>query len=376
MQTNFALKALPLTVALAFSPVAYAELPTLSEQDVIKGTVDIQFNTRTQLDSSGKFEKGSPKLGVKDIYKINMNVAQTTEFAGTIERQPKVKVKLVGVEAQAGALTYDINLSVLNPSNLSQKKTVGKWVGTVPTESGGNTFNIAGGKAHDSQLRMAIDTVGAAQGFTDKFDGKLIGKQEKSEGWQEKLSGFTFERVIGKKKVTIEAKQTDPVQFKNVELAKGPSAIYPHTTVNGRMDYDYETGNWYVSNVTFKYNVDGTDFTDVMTGSIKWVDTDWETTGKGHYDFNLRFNEDKNATASSEADAFGAMSDEEAFFAVDASLPALTGTIKFQDTFIPGTELPSASKTTYNIHANKLSKQQIMNFFKLWMLAVGPVNDE
>ena len=110
MQTNFALKALPLTVALAFSPVAYAELPTLSEQDVIKGSVDIQFNTRTQLDNSGKFEKGSPKLGVKDIYKINMNVAQTTEFAGTIERQPKVKVKLVGVEAQAGALTYDMSL--------------------------------------------------------------------------------------------------------------------------------------------------------------------------------------------------------------------------------------------------------------------------
>jgi hypothetical protein len=30
----------------------------------------------------------------------------------------------------------------------------------------------------------------------------------------------------------------------------------------------------------------------------------------------------------------------------------------------------------YNLNANQLSKVQIMNFFKLWMICVGPTNDE
>jgi hypothetical protein len=70
------------------------------------------------------------------------------------------------------------------------------------------------------------------------------------------------------------------------------------------------------------------------------------------------------------------MTDEEAFFAVDNSLPCLTGTINYVDTFVPGTTTPSSSKVTYNLNANKLTKQQVMNFFKLWMICVGPTNDE
>jgi hypothetical protein len=34
------------------------------------------------------------------------------------------------------------------------------------------------------------------------------------------------------------------------------------------------------------------------------------------------------------------------------------------------------SKVTYNLAANQLSKVQIMNFFKLWLVCVGPTNDE
>ena len=36
----------------------------------------------------------------------------------------------------------------------------------------------------------------------------------------------------------------------------------------------------------------------------------------------------------------------------------------------------TASKITYNLNANKLTKQQVMNFFKLWIVSVGPTNDE
>ena len=56
-------------------------------------------------------------------------------------------------------------------------------------------------------------------------------------------------------------------------------------------------------------------------------------------------------------------------------LPAhLTGTIKFTDT--PGPNGPTASQVEYDLKSNKLTQQQVMNFAKLWLVAVGPTNDE
>src|SRR5207247_2319885 len=74
--------------------------------------------------------------------------------------------------------------------------------------------------------------------------------------------------------------------------------------------------------------------------------------------------------------AFENANPEEAFFAVDEDLPSLTGRIDYVDTFISGGTTPSASKVTYHLKANKLTKQQVMNFFKLWLLCVSPTNDE
>src|SRR5262249_40859857 len=158
-----------------------------------------------------------------------------------------------------------------------------------------------------SPLRIAIDTIGKASGFTDKFNGKLMGKAEKKES----LGSYTYKRLIGDKTVEITVKKTDPMRFENVELAKGPAEVYPHTWVNGRLDYDYETGNWFTDGIRFKYTLNGKEYEDVVTGSIKWVeDPSRSTNGKGYYDFNLRFNEDKNKTAKSEAAAFDKMSEE------------------------------------------------------------------
>lgn len=373
-------KVVPLMVAglLATAPAVGQDAQTLTENDVIAGTMNIQFRSRVDLDTSGKFAPGSPRLGVKDEYKVNMRVAKTTEFSGAITRLPKVKVKVVGMEAQPAAYMYDLDLAVLNPKDLTQKKNVGKWVGTVPLDTKTNILNLGGGKAGNSELRIAVEQVGSAHAFTDSFNGTVGGKQDKEQGWEDKLVSYSFERVIGKKKVKIEAKQVEPVKFQNVELAKGPSAIYPHAFVSGSMDFDYETGNWYINNVRFRYNLDGKDLEDRLSGSIKWVeDPNRAQNGIGYYDFNVRFNEEKFASAANEADAFGSMNDEEAFFAVDNSIPAMTGRVGYVDTFIPGSEMkPSASRITYNLNANKLTKQQIMNFYKLWMLAMGPVNDE
>lgn len=361
------------SVLLPFgSPVRAQEPETITEDNIIAGTMDIDFRTRTEMDTSGSLVPGSAALGARDKYKFSLRVGKTTEFAGSIYRQPNLYSKLLHQPKQSASLSYDVGLSVLNPRDLTQKKNVGKWVGMVPIDTSG-VYHLAGGKADERPLRIAVDTVGSAKGFTDLFGGDLVGKAEKKEN----LASYTYRRLVAGKEIQIQVKRVDPMRFDNIELAKGPSEIYPHTLVTGRLDYDYETGNWYTDGIHFKYGLNGKDYDDVVTGSIKWLeDPDRKENGKGHYDFNLRFNEDKNKKPTSEGAAFSKMSDEEAFFAVDTSVPSFTGRIDFIDTMIPGKEAPSASKITYALNAHNLTKQQIMNFFKLWMLAVGPTNDE
>jgi hypothetical protein len=362
-----------LVVMLVVSPVvarAQTAAEPMTEDDVITGTMNIDFKTRTNLDTSGKLKEGSAAIGAQDKYSFNLSVAKTTEYAGDIVRQPKLFSSILGRSQQDAKLAYNVNIAVLNPKDVKQKKTVGKWVGEVAIDPQTGHFNLAGGQ---SPLRFAIETVGRASGFTDKFGGKLIGKAEKKES----LTSATYKRLIGGKTVTVTVAKADPMRFEQLELAKGPAEIYPHTYVNGRLDYDYETGNWLTDGIRFKYQLDGRDVEDVVTGSIKWVeDPDRATNGKGHYEFNLRFNEEKSKPATGEGAAFENMSGEDAFFAVDNTIPTLTGKIEYVDTLIPGGTTPSSSKITYHLNANKLTKQQVVNFFKLWMTAVGPTNDE
>ena len=375
---SLVLVALFALIALTFAPVVRAQEAAkdsganqqVTEDDVIAGTMNIEFKTRTNLDTSGDLKKGSAAIGAQDKYSFALNVAKTTEFAGDILRQPKLFSSVLGRTKQDARLAYSVNIAVLNPRDLKQKKNVGKWVGEVAMDPNTGAYKLGEGA---SPLRIAIDAVGKAQAFTDRFGGVLVGKAEKKES----LSARTYNRLIGGKTVSVTVKRSDPMSFNQIELAKGPAEVYPHTYVNGRLDYDYETGNWYTDGIRFKYNLDGRDYEDVVTGSIKWVeDPDRATNGKGHYEFNLRFNEDKNKPAQGEGAAFDAMSGEDAFFAVDASIPCMTGRIEYVDTFISGGTTPSSSKITYHLNANKLTKQQIVNFFKLWMVCVGPTNDE
>lgn len=357
------------TVAMP-SIVRAAEPELLTEDDVIAGTMTIDFKTRTNLDTSGDLKEGSAAIGAQDKYSFALSVAKTTEYAGDILRQPKLFSSVLGRTKQEAKMAYSVNISVLNPKDLKQKKTVGKWVGEVAVDPNTGAYELGKG---DSPLRIAIDAVGKAASFTDRFGGRLQGKAEKKES----LGSVTFKRLIGDKTVEVVVKKSDPLRFDQVELAKGPAEIYPHTWVSGRLDYDYETGNWFTDGLRFKYQVDGKDYEDVVTGSIKWIeDTDRATNGKGRYEFNLRFNEEKNKTAQSESAAFEAMSGEDAFFAVDNTIPCLTGRIEYVDTFLSGGTTPAQSKITYHLNANKLSKQQIVNFFKMWMVCVGPTNDE
>lgn len=358
------------TLALsAFTGSAMAQPELITKDDVIAGTMNIEFDTRTRKDTSGDLREGSTAMGAKDKYTFNLRVADTTEFTGEVQRSPNLYSKMIGKKKQEASLFFKINLAVMNPKDLKQKKNVGAWVGTVPIDTASGAFELAGGGAKESALRISIDAVGRAPAFVENFGGRMIGKAEKKET----LAAYTFKRVVGNKTVEIKVQKTDPIRFENVSLAKGPSENYPRTSVNGRLDYDYETGNWYTDGLRFKYTIDGREMEDIVTGSIKWVeDPDRKSNGKGYYDFNLRFNETKKS--GGESAAFEKMSDEDAFFAVDDSQSCLTGRINYVDTMAGDTV--SASQVTYKINANKLSRQQIMNFFKAWMLAVGPTNDE
>lgn len=360
--------------SLALSGLAFGQADnTITEDDVIVGTMQIDYNTRTMKDTSGDLKEGSAAKGAKDKYKVDITVAKTTAFTGEVRRQPNLLSKLLAKKQQSAQIEYSLDLSVINPKDPKQKKVVGKWAGTVPIDEASGAYDLAGGAAQESALRMKVDAAGAASGFEEKFGGRLMGKALKKEN----LAEYTFKRLIGDREVKVVVKKADPMRFEQIKLAKGPSENYPNTIVNGRLDYDYETSNWYTDGIRFSYTADGKTVEDVLTGSIKWVeDPQRASNGKGYYEFNLRFNEEKNKAPKNEADAFKKMSDEDAFFAVDNTIPCLTGRISYVDSMVAGSDLPASSKVTYNLHANKLTKQQIVNFFKLWMICVGPTNDE
>ena len=350
---------------LAFTSLHAEDLEKISQPGAIAGTVNIGFNTRTHVDAKGK-----PEAGAKDVYDVALSVVKTTEFKGKVERQPLLTSSVLGREQQPGQLYYALNLAVVNPVNMTQKKTVGKWVGTVPINAEG-MYDLAG--AGDSKHRVSVDAIGKAPAFTDNFSGRMFGKGKKTDGV------MSYVRKIQGKDVTLKVKNVDPMRFENVTLAAGPSQNYPKATVSGNLDFDYETGNWLTNGIRFHYSLNGKEYDDVVTGSIKWVeDENRASNGKGQYEFNLRWNEQAATTASTEADAFKTASDEEAFFVVDHSVPSLTGLVKYEDTLIKvnNEDVPSSSKIAYQLDANQLTKQQVMNFLKLWLIGIGPTNDE
>lgn len=358
--------ALASVVSGVLAVTALGQVQEITEAGIIKGTMDIDFPTRYQVDADG-----NPKKGVKDAYKIDLNVAKTMQFSGTVYRVPRLTKdsSIIGErETQGNQLEYGIDLIVIHPSDPTQKKSVGKWVGVVPIDGNG-VYDLAG--TEKSAHRIQVDAIGKNSAFTEKFGGMLTGKpRERKES-----KALEFVRKVANKEIKVSVTNSDPMRFDNVVLAMGPAPVYPKTIVQGSLDYDYDTGNWLTSGLKFRYNLDGKDYEDVVTGTIKWVeDPNRATNGKGRYEFNLRFNEAKNASASTEADAFAAMSDEEAFFAVDNSIPALTGTIDYVDQM--SNDRVTQSKVTYSLNANKLTKQQVVNFFKLWVIGIGPINDE
>jgi len=213
-------------------------------------------------------------------------------------------------------------------------------------------------------------------GVGGRYAGSIKGKPEDSAGL---LREYT--RWIGGKKVSYRAQHTDPLEFKNLTLAAGPIALYPEVSVSGRLDYDYDTGNWLTDGIVMRYTAGADLISDKITGSIRWEeDPERVTNGRGKYIFNLRFNENKPQRAKDESDFFATASDEEAFFMVDESVPTLSGTISYKDKVAGASDSGELtvlrSQIEYDLSGKGLTKRQLINFFKLWLLLSGPVNDE
>ena len=351
---------------MAVIPVNAADTPAQTQmKDAVTGTMDIQFNTRTNVD-----DKGNPQQGATDNYKTDLVIVKSLGLNGTIQRQPQVQSSGLIARAlrrggQAAQFQYDLNWRVINVADPSKSVEVGKWVGVMPIDAKTNAFVLDGSK--DFPLRNDVRKVGRADAFKDMFAGKVYGKAVDKTTLLDKV----LTRTVGGKTVSTKVQKADPLRFENVALAAGPAAIYGRCTVNGSMIYSYETADYFIDNVTFTYTANNKEVTDRVNGTIHWAkDTNYDSNGKSRYEFNVRFNEPQK----DESAALQATQDEAAFFAVDPSASTLLGAIEFQDTKTG--DSVSASKIVYKLEASGLNKEQVVNFMKLWMLIVGPTNDE
>jgi hypothetical protein len=356
-------------LARAQAPAAAAADANKAPADAIKGTVDMTFNTRTQ---SGT-EEGAPKKGVKDIYQVALTINGNRQLTGQISRQPRIKQMMIRTIQQP---QYDFNLNLVAMITGSAPRTIGKWIGVMPVDEKSGAFVLDG--AGDQQRAMRV-TVDVGTPLNDQFGGRFYGKPDDKT----KLTTESFKRMWNGKEVEYKY-QADPMRFDGLVLAEGPDkGRYTRCTVNGSLDYDRGTGNYFAKNLRMNYTYEGKDLVDNITGTIKWIeDPQRASNGKGKYEFNLRFNEDKNAKPIPE-DQMTTIKDEDAIFAVAKGVPSITGTIEYVDSFSgsvlkdpDGKPLPTMSKATYNLQATDLTKQQTMNFAKLWLIAVGPTNDE
>jgi hypothetical protein len=342
---------LAFVLAGAFAPGIYAQ--KLVNGPAISGTMDIVFNTRQQTGADGK-----PAKGAKDVYKINLK-AGATEFKGTVERAPRIASGVLGREVQRGQLFYALALSV-NGTYL------GDWLGTVVTDDAGQYLWNGSGDPN-SKPRIQVQSVGNQAAFTDYFSGIMLGKGSQPGGTAK------FVRKLGGGKVaTYTANNIDPMDFRQLVVAKGPLGSHYRFTVDGKLIYDRESGSWITEGINI--TPEGAKTPDKITGSIRWVeDPNRAANGKGEYVLNLRWNEDKVQTT--EETFTGGEVDEDSFFAVDKAKPGLTGKILYEDKMGPDGNV-IASRVTFDVLANNLERNQVLAFLKLWLVGVGPLNDE
>ncbi len=358
-------------MAVAFTLIGVSTNAQTNVALFVKGDMNIKFNTH--LNPPGT-------KGIQDVYTIDINVANSAKFYGKMTDRPQV---IEGIFQKAitqhRSLKYDVSCDVINPKNPAQTRNIGRMYGMVPISSDG-VYNYDAGN-----LVVDILPMGNAGGFTSKFSGTAAGKPlVRPSNWTDTIrESVNISRIVNGKPMTVTLKRYDKMEFRNVVLAQGPVQIYQPVTVNGTMLYDYDKKCWFFNNFTVQY-AEGTSVKiDRVAGTIRWVpDAHRAGNGLGQYEFDIRVNEPVPDGSA----AFAAPTDESSFFASDATVPGLSGTMKYKDTFDPTTvdtskdptgddAVATASAITIDLNGNNINKQQVMVLAKVVIFAsVIPMN--
>lgn len=321
----------------------------------IRGPMDIKYNSRV-----------AP--GGLDVYTLNLNVSGSAVFRGNITNTP-VQTGMLSRVTRPASMEYGIDCDVINPANPSQVKNVGRLYGVVPISPGG-VYNFNAGS-----MKVSVYPMGRAQGFESKFLGTAAGKPlVKNESFLNKIKreAQTITRNIGGKTVGIIVKRSDDMKFNNYIMGAGPVQYYPSATVNGTMTYDYDRYCWFFRGLEIASIIDGKQLVDKIDGNIRWIEQPRKGAMRdGEYQFDVRVNE----TPPTVSDVFAGATDEASFFQTDNTIAALTGTMKYKDSF--NGDAVSGSIVSVELTGNKLTRQQCMNLFKLILItAIVPLNAE
>lgn len=337
-----------LALLLALAPTAWAQTNVF-----VTGSMDIKYNSRL-----------TPVKGATDVYGLNINVCNSAVFRGAITFTPFID-GTVGI-TQNAQLGYDLATDVVNPANPSQTRNIGRLYGVVPISPDG-LYNFNTGS-----LKFGIVGIGQGQGFESAFKGTAQGRPLKKKGFFDNLKSeaLSLTRTVNGKTVKLSVTKYDRMTFNSVVLAQGPVQVYPESTVQGEMVYDYSRYAWHFNGLTITYYVNGKPQQDRITGNIRWQESPKRSlNGEGWYEWDMRFNE----PPPNEAAAFS-VADEASFFTTDNTIPALTGVMKYKDTLQQGTVTGSAVQV--QLVGNQISRVQAMNAFKVILLSVVPINAE
>ncbi len=331
-------------------PSAFEPVPQLT----ITGTENIAYHTRS----------GDLKAGETDVYTLNVNIANSAIFRGTIEQLPYISNTLSA--DQQGKVSYDVDLDVCNPRNPAQTRNVGKMIGYVQVDKT-NVYHYDDGAG----VKIVVFPIGAAKGFESRFAGLSIGKPPATSGLAKIKQDAV--RLVSSKGGAIVLTKYDKMTFQNHILPMGPVQIYPETNVSGTLFYDYSHSAWHFNNVHLVYNAEGRRADDVLTGSIRWIEPkNRAQTGEGHYEVLVYVNE----PPPTESAAFAGTPDESSFFTASDDIPGLLGQISYKDSITPDGRVVG-SVIQIDLKTVKLSKVQCMALAKLVLFSLAvPFNAE
>ena len=287
---------------------------------------------------------------------------------GDLTYYPTIFSKTLGREKQTSQLIYNLGFGIAQKKNPKETLALG-------TLAGGVIINKNGAYEYDhteSNVSMFVKNVGTVPGFDSSFKGRIIGKPPLNDSRVGQAIRYAKKQTNGKT-VSIAIKKWDNMLFEDVSLPAGPILKnYPAARVNGEMTYDYDRFLW-VLKITASYTLEGQKVTDRISGTIQWVKSpDYDTNHESEYQFDIRFNEPE--TTGEEA-LFKPLADEDAFFAVDTSVPCITGSMKYVDTMRGETVVKSM--ITVKLFGRNITKQQAMLTTKVIEIACAkPVNDE